>query len=63
MRLVELKREEVREMCRVTMGHLRVTRSPRVTVGLLRVTVGHLRVSVNVGHMKGNYRTVSYRTP
>ena len=57
MRLVELKREEVREMCRVTMGHL------RVTVGLLRVTVGHHRVSVNVGHMKGNYRTVSYRTP
>ena len=47
---MELKREEVREMCRVTMGHL-------------RVTVGHLRVSVNVGHMKGNYRTVSYRTP
>ena len=38
---MELKREEVREMCRVTMGHL------RVTVGLLRVTVGHLRVSVN----------------
>ena len=57
MRLVELKREEVREMCRVTMGHL------RVTIGHLRVTVGHLRVSVNVGHMKGNYRTVSYRTP
>ena len=38
---MELKREEVREMCMVTMGHLRV----------------------NVGHMKGNYRTVSYRTP
>ena len=58
MRLVELKREEVREMCRVTMGHLRVTIGHlRVTVGLLRVIVGHLRVSVTVGHMKGNYRT------
>ena len=64
MRLVELKREEVREMCRVTMGHLRVTIGHlRVTVGLLMVTVGHHRVSVNLGHMKGNYRTVSYRTP
>ena len=60
MRLVELKREEreVREMCRVNMGHLRVTIGHlRVTVGLLRVIVGHLRVSVTVGHMKGNYRT------
>ena len=46
------------------MGHLRVTIGHlRVTVGLLMVTVGHHRVSVNVGHMKGNYRTVSYRTP
>ena len=64
MRLVELKREEVREMCRVTMGHLRVTIGHlRVNVGLIMVTVGHHRVSFNVGHMKGNYRTVSYRTP
>ena len=48
MRLVELKREEVREMCRVNMGHLRVTIGHlRVTIGHLRVTVGHLRVSVN----------------
>ena len=39
MRLVELKREEVRKMCRVTMGHL------RVTVGLLRVTVNVQGVS------------------
>ena len=51
MRLVELKREEVREMCRVTIGHL------RVTVGLLRFIVGHLRVAVTVGHMKVNYWT------
>ena len=58
MRLVELKREKVREMWRVNMGHLRVTIGHlRVTVGLLRVIVGHLRVSVTVGHMKGNYRT------
>ena len=41
MRLVELKREEVREMCRVTMGHL------RVTIGHLRVTIGHIRVTRN----------------
>ena len=41
---MELKREEVREICRVTMGHL-------------RVTIGHLRVTVTVGHIKGNYRT------
>ena len=55
---MELKREEVREMCRVTMGHLRDTIGHlRVTVGLLRFIVGHLRVAVTVGHMKGNYRT------
>ena len=43
MRLVELKREEVREMCRVTMGHL------SVTIGHLRVTIGHRRVTI--GHL------------
>ena len=41
MRLVELKRDKVREMCRVTMGHL------RVTIGHLRVTIGHIRVTRN----------------
>ena len=41
---MELKREEVREICRVTMGHLRVTIGHlRVTVGYLRATVGHTR--------------------
>ena len=55
---MELKREEVREKCRVTMGHLRDTIGHlRVTVGLLRFIVGHLRVAVTVGHMKGNYWT------
>ena len=38
-------------MCRVTMGHLRVTVSrPRVTIGHLRVTVGHPRVTI--GHLR-----------
>ena len=50
MRLVELKREEVREMCRVTMGHL------RVTIGHLRVTVGHPRVTI--GHLRANGQAV-----
>ena len=41
-------------MCRVTMGHLRVTVShPRVTIGHLRVTVGHPRVTI------GHYMIIS----
>ena len=45
-------------MCRVTMGHLRVTVShPRVTIGHLRVTVGHPRVTI------GHYMiTIGYRS-
>ena len=47
---MELKREEVREICRVTMGHLRVTIGHlRVTVGYLRVTVGHINSLLPVG--------------
>ena len=38
-------------MCRVTMGHLRVTVGhPRVTVGYLRATVDHPRVTI--GHLR-----------
>ena len=40
-------------MCRVTMGHLRVTVGvghPRVTIGLLRATMGHLRLTI--GYLK-----------
>ena len=38
-------------MCRVTMGHLRVTVGhPRVTIGYLRATMGHLRLTV--GYLK-----------
>ena len=57
-------------MCRVTMGHLRVTIGfLRVTVGHLRVTLGHLRlpvgylkatlvhIRVKLGHLKV---TISY---
>ena len=55
---MELKREEAREMFRVTMVHLRVTIGHlRVTVGHLSVIVSHLRVAVTVGHMKVNYWT------
>ena len=46
---MELKREEVREICRVTMGHLRVTIGHlRVTIGHFRVTIGHHRITI--GH-------------
>ena len=31
---------DVREVCRVTVGH------PLVTVGYLRATVGHIRVTI-----------------
>ena len=45
-------------MCRVTMGHLRVTIGhlrvnvghPRVTIGHLRATMGHLRLTI--GYLK-----------
>ena len=49
VRLMELKREEVREICRVTMGHL------RVTIGHLRVTVGHPRVTIGHRSPQGKY--------
>ena len=38
-------------MCRVTMGHLRVTVGhPWVTIGLLRATMCHLRLTI--GYLK-----------
>ena len=49
-------------MCRVTMGHLRVTVGvghPRVTIGLLRVTMGHLRLTI--GYFKATVTSGNYR--
>ena len=56
-------------MCRVTMGHLRVTVGhpwqiighPRATVSHLRLIIGYLKatvvhIRVTLGHLKGNYR-------
>ena len=53
---------EVREVFRVTMGHLRVTIGRlRVTVGHLRdivshpwVTIGYLQVTLTIGHLMVN---------
>ena len=43
---------DVREVCRVTVGH------PLVTVGYLRATVGNISLNIGyaIGHFKGYYR-------
>ena len=52
-----MRQVEVRELCRVTMGHLRVTIGHlKLTIGYLKATVVHIRVTlghlmVSIGHM------------